>query len=275
MPTIPRSVAASLALHGALLGFAVRGATAPDPLRSTASLTALHATIAVDTMEAPAPGTSSAPPRASVPTAAAAAHDVPRARAPRPRAAAARVTPVAAPSPASPAVVSTPSTDIDPAQHGAAAREVPARTDPVSSDRVPQRAAPTATSGTGQLLGVTHPSVGGRTLGVGQLESSGKGTATPQLADYLKGVRERVTRYREYPYLARRANLEGTVCLRLSIAASGSVLGVTPTCGTGFVPLLQAALKSVSSAAPFPPLPAALGQRLTVDVPVVFELDEL
>jgi periplasmic protein TonB len=85
------------------------------------------------------------------------------------------------------------------------------------------------------------------------------------LASYLKSVRARVASHREYPYLARRANLEGTVCLRVVVAASGSVLGVTPTCGMTHQPLLEAALASVSSAAPFPPLPAALGQRLTFD----------
>jgi protein TonB len=95
------------------------------------------------------------------------------------------------------------------------------------------------------------------------------------LARYVERVRARVAQHREYPYLARRANLEGTICLRISIGASGSVLGITPTCGTSHEPLLQAALKSVSSAAPFPPLPAALGGRLTLDVPVVFELDAL
>jgi TonB family protein len=95
------------------------------------------------------------------------------------------------------------------------------------------------------------------------------------LARYAARVRARVEQHREYPYLARRANLEGTICLRISIGASGGVLGVTPTCGASHEPLLAAALKSVSSAAPFPPLPAALGGRLTLDVPVVFQLDAL
>jgi protein TonB len=95
------------------------------------------------------------------------------------------------------------------------------------------------------------------------------------LSSYLASVRQRVAQHREYPYLARRANIEGTVCLRVVVAASGRVLGVTPTCGTHQPPLLDAALASVSNAAPFPPLPAVLGQRLTVDVPVVFELDPM
>jgi protein TonB len=95
------------------------------------------------------------------------------------------------------------------------------------------------------------------------------------LSRYVERVRARVEQHREYPYVARRANLEGTICLRISIGASGSVLGITATCGTSHEPLLQAALASVSQAAPFPPLPAALGGRLTLDVPVVFQLDSL
>jgi protein TonB len=95
------------------------------------------------------------------------------------------------------------------------------------------------------------------------------------LARYVQRVRARVEQHREYPYVARRANLEGTICLRISIGASGRVLGIKPTCGTSQEPLLQAALESVSHAAPFPPVPAVLGERLTLDVPVVFQLDSL
>jgi outer membrane biosynthesis protein TonB len=42
------------------------------------------------------------------------------------------------------------------------------------------------------------------------------------LASYLRGIRARVASHREYPYLARRANLEGTMCLRVVVAASGA-----------------------------------------------------
>jgi TonB family protein len=118
-----------------------------------------------------------------------------------------------------------------------------------------------------------------QTSGAGLAGAGGGAAGTDARAEllsrYAARVRARVEQHREYPYLARRANLEGTICLRIAIAASGRVLGVTPTCGTSHEPLLQAALNSVSSAAPFPPLPAALGGRLTLDVPVVFRLDSL
>jgi protein TonB len=117
---------------------------------------------------------------------------------------------------------------------------------------------------------------GGAGTGGGVTTETGTGDGHAQLlASYLKGVRDRVSRHREYPYLARRANLEGTVCLRVLVASSGRVVGVTPTCGSSHRPLVEAALASVSSAAPFPPLPPALGERLTIDVPVVFALEQL
>jgi len=134
-------------------------------------------------------------------------------------------------------------------------------------------------------LGTSGAAAGGfgaRGAGVGVGAESGRagsGSASNDehgpLARYLKGVRERVARHREYPYIARRANLEGTVCLRVAIGASGNVRSVTATCGKTKQPLLAAALDSVSRAAPFPPLPAALGKELTLDVPIVFDLDDL
>jgi periplasmic protein TonB len=95
------------------------------------------------------------------------------------------------------------------------------------------------------------------------------------LTRYLTAARDRIRSHREYPYLARRAQLQGTVCLRVSVAASGGVVDVTPTCGQTPLPLLRAALKAVAEAAPFAPVPPALGRRLTFEVPVVFELADL
>lgn len=92
------------------------------------------------------------------------------------------------------------------------------------------------------------------------------------LAGYLKSARERVLQHRQYPYLARRAQLEGKVCLQLSVAASGEVRNVRATCGGSQALLLRAALQSVEDAAPFAPLPPALGKELTLEVPIVFEL---
>jgi periplasmic protein TonB len=92
------------------------------------------------------------------------------------------------------------------------------------------------------------------------------------LARYLSAARERVMRHRQYPHLARRARLEGTVCLRVTITASGQVRTASVTCGGSHELLVRAALQSVEAAAPFAPLPAELGRELTLELPVVFEL---
>ncbi len=274
------TIAVSLVLHAGLLGVAARSSSQPLP-RAVTRRAALE-TIAVEAAEASGRA-EAAPPsepmavRPPAPASGLGASDVPRAREPRVR----RMRPTEPvprremaplPVPASmPAAPSAPSVE-QPAVHlvrpsaiaragGSEAGSVDAA--PRVSARVSSAAAGDATANGAAGVGAAAGSTG----------SAGAHAAL--LARYVERVRARVDQHREYPYLARRANLEGTICLRISIAASGSVVGITPTCGTSHEPLLSAALKSVSSAAPFPPLPAALGARLTLDVPVVFQLDSL
>jgi periplasmic protein TonB len=166
--------------------------------------------------------------------------------------------PVAAPAPA---LASRSGTEIPGPPSGSVAPGVPALPD--------QPPGHSPGSGLGQGGGAP-----GRAAAAGGGDTSGA-VREQVLARYLKGVRDLVARHREYPYLARRANLEGTICLRVSIGATGEVLTVTATCGNTTRPLLESALKSVSQAAPFPPLPPALGRQLTLDVPIVFDLDNM
>jgi periplasmic protein TonB len=274
------SIAVSVLLHAGLLGLAARSASQPLP-RASVARRAVD-TIAIEAADVlgrpgaapPAPPSEPRAARAPMPTKALGASDVPRAseRRVRPPRAAEPVAPrevALPPVPASaPAAASAPPLEppaAHPVQPSLARAGGPEMGNvdvaPQGSERVPA----------GTTAG-RAPS--GGAAGVGGATGSA-GARAELLARYVERVRARVEQHREYPYLARRANLEGTICLRISIAASGSVLGITPTCGTSHEPLLSAALKSVSSAAPFPPLPAALGGRLTLDVPVVFQLDSL
>ncbi len=271
MPTpSTRGVAVSFALHAALLGFAARGATTQLSRRSTASLTALEVPIAIESRVAgvAAPSSGAVSVAAKAP-AVAEADAAPSKRARVVRAASAPAPVIAALPPAAPEKVIAPAEAAPAPSEATAARQEPPPRYTGGGSGVSAGALPLA-AGAAPLTAAS-----GAGDGDGRATSTGNRSSAPQLAGYLQGVRAKVTRHREYPYLARRANLQGTVCLRVTIAASGRVLDVTPTCGVSHAPLLQAALKSVSSAAPFPPLPAALGQRLTVDVPVVFELDDL
>ena len=130
-------------------------------------------------------------------------------------------------------------------------------------------------SGTGTASGPANAG-NGRGAGVGSTRSDGSDDAARRaaLVDYGRRVRARIAERREYPYAARRARLHGTVCLRLELAASGRLLAAEPTCGSSLGPLARAALAAVAKASPFPPVPAALGPRLTLDVPVIFELED-
>jgi periplasmic protein TonB len=280
-----RSVTASLGLHALLLAAAHDAARAPrrapdivtarlesaiviealgaagDRLTPTTSTTARHE----DTP--PVASSSLVPPASAKRVAPRAAAANARARLP----AATQMPPLSPPT--------TPPTALAPAEPATLPRDDGALDAPATVAKGP--ALPPSTSGRGPSsmdvgpTGVSSRSTGGSGSARAAAEGSTNAGYARLLAGYLSGARERVARHREYPYLARRANLEGTVCLRIVVAASGRVLGVTPTCGTAHRPLLEAALDSVAKAAPFPPLPASLGSRITFDVPVVFELEQL
>lgn len=91
--------------------------------------------------------------------------------------------------------------------------------------------------------------------------------------EYMNNLRKRVAAHRRYPYQARRAGIEGTVCLKLRLDAAGRLAALTPTCGAPTRALLEAALDAVRAAAPFGPLPSALGAELAAELPVVFRLE--
>jgi protein TonB len=275
-----RCLAASLVLHVALVGVAGGGA----PRTAWRAATPRAGAEAAVTLEAP--GSSDAPilspSENRAPGSMVESEEPPRrvrkvAPPPPPEPSLRRAVPRQAPRPAgsAPPAVS-------------ASSPTPEATAPSETGSQPPWATPVASAVHGEMPPTTDRSPGapglhgmsatGRGFGTGQATpgATGPGDARARLlSSYLADVRQRVSQHREYPYLARRANIEGTVCLRVVVAASGRVLGVTPTCGTHQRPLLDAALASVSNAAPFPPLPPALGQRLTVDVPVVFELDSM
>jgi periplasmic protein TonB len=266
------SIVVSLVLHAGLLGLAVRSSSQPLP-RAVTRRAALE-TIAVEAADAlgRADAASVAPPsepmaaRAPAPSSGLGVPDVPRVRERRVRPA--RATEPVPAREMAPLPVPASAPAAQPVQPSAIAQAGGSAT--ASVDAAPRASARVSAGAPG---GGTPNGAAG--VGAATHSTGSEGARAALLARYVDRVRARVEQHREYPYLARRANLEGTICLRISIAASGSVLGITPTCGTSHEPLLSAALKSVSSAAPFPPLPAALGGRLTLDVPVVFQLDSL
>jgi protein TonB len=277
-----RCIAVSLALHASLIGLSARGSAIHPVAPPRTVLHPLEASLAADDAppgegaddmprrmpESAAPATKPPPAPArpatvrAARTSAAKPAAVAAAALPRPEPGAPEAsTPVQElPAPLPAQGVTPPASNATPQPLVPAAGQVPAVAPSPPAPSGPEGSGASAPPGTGTSGGVGTSSAGGD--GRGQL-----------VARYLKNARARVFQHREYPYIARRANLEGTICLRVSIGAAGDVLAVTPTCGNTNRPLLAAALKSVSRAAPFPPLPAALGRELTFDVPIVFDLD--
>ncbi len=90
-------------------------------------------------------------------------------------------------------------------------------------------------------------------------------------SSYLKRLRERVAAHRQYPYQARRAGIEGNVCVQMRIDSGGRLTALRSTCGAPSPQLLEAALDAVRAAAPFEALPPGLAE-LDAELPIVFRL---
>jgi len=91
--------------------------------------------------------------------------------------------------------------------------------------------------------------------------------------EYFRSLRAAVEQHREYPRTARRARLQGTVVIRLSVSRSGRLLAVSVTQSSGEEVLDNAALSAVRMTGTFPPTPAAFErEQVTVELPFVFRL---
>ena len=92
------------------------------------------------------------------------------------------------------------------------------------------------------------------------------------LGQYLAVVKERVESHRDYPSFARQSGHQGTVMLRVRIAADGGIGSIAVAQSSGYGTLDRAAVAAVKRAAPFK-APAGFGLReVTVEVPIVYRL---
>lgn len=90
---------------------------------------------------------------------------------------------------------------------------------------------------------------------------------------YLAGLRERIEAARAYPERARRMGQEGRVTVRLVVGADGKLLEVEIAEASSSSLLNRAAIQTIRSLSPLPPLPPELGGRLEVTVPIAYHLD--
>ncbi|MEM1088841.1 MAG: TonB family protein [Pseudomonadota bacterium] len=102
---------------------------------------------------------------------------------------------------------------------------------------------------------------------------SAASTREAQNAGVILAIRQQLARYQAYPASARRRGLEGAATVRFVITRSGRLVDSELMESSGSRHLDQAALKLVSDAAPYPPLPAAVSAaRLEVKIPIEYRL---
>ena len=132
-----------------------------------------------------------------------------------------------------------------------------------------------ADASTGSGMAQRSPSAGGDGSGTNvALAPSGSRGAEPgaEYGSYLSRMRGRIQEALRYPPAARRRGLKGTVLVEILIRPDGAITGVSVMGSSSHRLLDDAALEAVRSLPP-QPFPAGLLPRpLTVQLPVVFDL---
>lgn len=170
--------------------------------------------------------------------------------------------------------------------HGAARREKPetreGAAEPAARSREQSIARPWQPEiATSTAMGAGRESESSAPRGSGQAPEglpSGDGAANPDgdnqpLRHYLQHIRERISRYKKYPPLARKRQLEGQVGIRFLLSATGEVQRLAISRSSGQELLDQAALKAVQDGSPFPRPPVDLpADPITIELNIVFNL---
>lgn len=152
---------------------------------------------------------------------------------------------------------------------------------PAQVAAVPKPAAPVAESAAPASAGAPSDaggrgagSGGGTGGGVGRATGSGRGSGAPSaLAAYLSRVRGKLEAVKRYPALAKRRGTEGTARVAIVIDAAGRPDGVRIAASSGSPLLDEEVERMVARAAPFPPLPAELGEpSVRLVVPISFAI---
>lgn len=92
-------------------------------------------------------------------------------------------------------------------------------------------------------------------------------------AGYMHRCRKLIEHHKEYPVMARRGRLEGTVIIFGTLTRGGSLRHCIIKRSSGSGLLDNAAVRAVQSVGQFPPMPAELhGSELTFELPISFSL---
>ncbi|MGA1860641.1 energy transducer TonB [Azospirillum sp. 11R-A] len=94
-----------------------------------------------------------------------------------------------------------------------------------------------------------------------------------QSADYFGTIQARLARHKIYPQAARLRREEGTVLVRFTIVADGTITGWAVVQGSGHGSLDRATEEMIQRASPLPPIPAGMGRaQIDITLPVRYAL---
>lgn len=99
-------------------------------------------------------------------------------------------------------------------------------------------------------------------------------TAAAPKVDWRGLLNTWLVKHKTYPLSARRMRQEGTVVVQAAFAADGSLLECNVADSSGFAALDAAALQLVRAAAHAALASAAPGDRMTLRIPIVYELKD-
>lgn len=117
----------------------------------------------------------------------------------------------------------------------------------------------------------TIPPKGAKT---GSVYFRGEGKGRGDLGSYLGNARMRIEKAKRYPREARRRGWEGKVVLSFQITRKGEVAEIRLIQSSGFSELDEEGIATLRRASPFLPPPLTDQDRLEVEIPLVFRLEE-
>lgn len=90
---------------------------------------------------------------------------------------------------------------------------------------------------------------------------------------FIRMIREKIEKVKNYPEFARTNNYTGEVHLRFSIASSGEAGEIMLIKSSGFSVLDESAIATIKEASPFLPFPDRLNSNeILVSLPIIFDL---
>ena len=108
--------------------------------------------------------------------------------------------------------------------------------------------------------------------GIAEGVLEGRAQNPEELSRYLTKLFRMIDAKKRYPSRSLRRGEQGTVTVRLTLGADGTLLDVRTTT-RGPRRLVAASIRAVRDAAPFPPLPKALNrERAVFELPVVYRI---